>query len=67
MTSLKLTTPLVELLLATAAEDPLYQEMVKAFREGSKSASKSFTMEDDLLFVKADGMYQATRSLRTKS
>ena len=52
MTSLKLSTPLVELLLAAVAEDPLYQEIVKAFQEGSKSVSKSFTMEDDLLFVK---------------
>ena len=33
MTSLKLSTPLVELLLAAAGEDPLYQEMVKEFRD----------------------------------
>ena len=51
MTSLKLSTPLVELLLAAAAEDPLYQEMVKAFQDGSKDVGKSITMEDDLLFV----------------
>ena len=34
MTTLKLSTPLVELLLTAAAADPLYQEMVKAFEEG---------------------------------
>ena len=37
MTTLKLSAPLVELLLAAAAIDPLYQEKVKAFEEGSKS------------------------------
>ena len=40
MTTLKLSRPLVELLLAAAAVDPLYREMVKAFEEGSKSVGK---------------------------
>ena len=40
MTSLKLSTPLVELLLAAAAKDQLYQEMVKAFQDGSKNVGK---------------------------
>ena len=52
MTSLKLSTPLVELLLAAAAKDPLYQEMVKASQDGSKNVGKSVTTEDDWLFVK---------------
>ena len=52
MTSLKLSTPLVEFLLVAATEDPLYQEMVKAFQDGSKNVGKSITMEDYLIFVK---------------
>ena len=51
MSLLKLSTPLVELVLAAAAKEPLYQEMVKAFQHGSKNVGKSITMEDDLLFV----------------
>ena len=52
MATLKLSTPLVELLLTAAAVDPLYQEMVKAFEGGSKNIGKAVTMEDGLLFVK---------------
>ena len=52
MTTLKLSTPLVELLLTAAAADPLYQEMVRAFEGGSRNVGKTVTMEDGLLFVK---------------
>ena len=52
MTTLKLSTPLVELLLAAAAVDPLYQEMVKPFEAGSKNVRRAVTMEDGLLFMK---------------
>ena len=52
MTTLKLSTPLVELLLAATIADPLYQEMVKAFEEDPKNVGKAVTMEDGLLFVK---------------
>ena len=66
MTSLKLSTPLVELLLAAATEDPLYREMVKAFQDGPKNVNKSITMEDDLLFVKGRWYVPSNKELKNK-
>ena len=66
ITSLRLSTPLVELLLAAVAEDPLYQEMVKAFQDGSKNVGKSITMEDDLLFVKGRWYVPSNKELKNK-
>ena len=66
MTSLKLSTPLVELLLAAVAEDPLYQVMIKAFQDGSRNFSKSITMEDDLLFVKGRCYVPSNKELKNK-
>ena len=66
MTSLKLSTPLVGLVLAATAEDPLYQEMVKAIQVGSKGVGKSFTLEDDLLFVKGRWHVLSNKKLKNK-
>ena len=66
MTTLKLSTPLVELLLTAAAVDPLHQEMVKAFEEGSKSIGKVVTMEDGLLFVKVRSYVPSNKELKNK-
>ena len=54
ITTLKLSTPGVELLLTAAAVDPLYQEMVKDFEGGSNNVGKAVTMEDGLLFSLQD-------------
>ena len=66
MTMLKLSTPLVELLLMAAAVDPLYQEMVKAFWEGSRSICKVVTMEDGLLFVKGQWYVPSNKERKNK-
>ena len=66
MTTLKLSTPLVELLLAAGAGDSLYQEMVKAFKEGSKDVGKTVTMEDGLLFVKGRWYVPSNKELKNK-
>ena len=66
MTTLKLSTPLVELLLAAAAVDPLYHEMVKAFEEGSKNIGKAVTMEDGRLFVKGQWYVPGNKELNNK-
>ena len=66
MTTLKLSTPLVELLLAEAAVDPLDQEMVKAFKGGLKKVGKAVTMEDGLLFVKGRWYVPSNKELKNK-
>ena len=66
MTTLKLSTPLVELLLMAAAVDPLYKEMAKAFEGGSKSVGKTVTMEDGLLFVKGRWYVPSNKELMNK-
>ena len=66
MTTLKLSTPLVGLLLAAAAVDPLYQEMVKAFEVGLKNIGKAVTMEDGLLFVKGLWYVPGNKELKNK-
>ena len=66
MATLKLSPSLVELLLTAAAVDPLYQEMVKAFGQGSKNVGKAVTMEDGLLFVKGRWYVLSNKELKNK-
>ena len=66
MTTLKLSTPLVELLLTAAAADPLYQEMVKAFKGGSRNVGTAVSMEDGLLFVKGRWYVPGNKELKTE-
>ena len=66
MTTLKLSTPLFELLLTAAAVDPLYQEMVKAFEEGLKNVGKAVTMEVGLLCVKGRWYVPSNKEVKNK-
>ena len=66
MTMLKLSIPLIELLLTAAAVDPLYQEMVKAFEGGSKNVGGAVTVEDGLLYVKGRWYIVSNKELKNK-
>ena len=67
MTTLKQSTPVVELLLTAAAVNPLYQEMVKNFEGGSNNVGKAVTMEDGLLFVKGRWYVPSNKERKNKN